>query len=75
MPNSFISVGKTGITRPIPKNAMKKINLTYKRLFSEMERLNLALGDYIFEEYIYDTVVMNHKEHFVTKIMVQADQK
>lgn len=54
---------------------MKKINLTYKRLFSEMERLNLALGDYIFEEYIYDTVVMNHKEHFVTKIMVQADQK
>ncbi|WP_394138900.1 MerR family transcriptional regulator [Cytobacillus oceanisediminis] len=53
----------------------KTIKHTYKRLFSEMERLNLALGDYVFEEYIYDTVVMNHKEHFVTKIMVQVDQK
>jgi DNA-binding transcriptional MerR regulator len=53
----------------------KTIKHTYKRLFSEMERLNLALGDYVFEEYIYDTVVMNHKEHFVTKIMVQVAQK
>ncbi|QGQ45421.1 MerR family transcriptional regulator [Metabacillus sediminilitoris] len=52
----------------------KTIQKTYKRLFSEMDRLNLALGDYVFEEYIYDTVVMNHKEHYVTKIMIQVDQ-
>ncbi|MDR7240855.1 MerR family DNA-binding transcriptional regulator [Neobacillus drentensis] len=52
----------------------KTIHKTYKRLFSEMERLNLALGDYVFEEYIYDTVVMNHKEHYVTKIMIQVEQ-
>lgn len=52
----------------------KTIHKTYKRLFSEMDRLNLALGDYVFEEYIYDTVVMNHKEHYVTKIMIQVDQ-
>ena len=51
----------------------KTINHTYKRLFLEMERLNLALGDYVFEEYIYDTVVKNHKEHYVTKIMIQVD--
>jgi DNA-binding transcriptional MerR regulator len=51
------------------------IHKTYKRLFSEMERLNLALGDYVFEEYIYDTVVKNHKAHYVTKIMIQVDQK
>ena len=50
----------------------KTIHKTYKRLFSEMDRLNLALGDYVFEEYIYDTVVMNHKEHYVTKIMIQV---
>lgn len=50
----------------------KTIHKTYQRLFSEMERLNLALGDYVFEEYIYDTVVMNHKEHYVTKIMIQV---
>lgn len=51
----------------------KTIHKTYKRMFSEMERLNLALGEYVFEEYIYDTVVMNHKEDFVTKIMIQLD--
>ncbi|MFD2446459.1 MerR family transcriptional regulator [Bacillus sp. CGMCC 1.16607] len=51
------------------------IHHTYKRLFSEMERLNLSLVDYVFEEYIYDTVVMNHKEHYVTKVMIQVDQK
>jgi DNA-binding transcriptional MerR regulator len=52
----------------------KTIHKTYKRLFSEMDRLNLALGDYVFEEYIYDTVVINHKEHYVAKIMIQVDQ-
>ncbi|MED4203547.1 MerR family transcriptional regulator [Neobacillus mesonae] len=53
----------------------ESINKTYKRLFSEMEHLNLALGKYVFEEYIYDTVVMNHKEQYVTKIMMQVEQK
>ncbi|RFB14780.1 MerR family transcriptional regulator [Bacillus sp. HNG] len=51
----------------------KTINKTYKRLFSEMERLNLTLGDYVFEEYVYDTVVENQKEHYVTKIMIQVN--
>ncbi|OCA91816.1 MerR family transcriptional regulator [Pseudobacillus wudalianchiensis] len=50
------------------------IHKTYKRLFSEMDRLNLTLGEYVFEEYIYDTVVMNRKEHYVTKIMIQVNQ-
>lgn len=50
----------------------KTINKTYKRLFSEMERLELTLGDYVFEEYIYDSVVKNDKEHYVTKIMMQV---
>ncbi|WP_160726131.1 MerR family transcriptional regulator [Bacillus sp. USDA818B3_A] len=50
----------------------KTIESTYKRLFSEMERLQLELGDYVFEEYIYDTVVKNHKENYVTKIMIEV---
>jgi DNA-binding transcriptional MerR regulator len=49
------------------------IHHTYKRLFLEMERLNVSIGEYVFEEYIYDSVVMNHKEHYVTKIMIQVD--
>ncbi|MFF2447948.1 MerR family transcriptional regulator [Neobacillus sp. NPDC058068] len=50
----------------------KTIHNTYKRLFSELDRFNLALGEYVFEEYIYDTVVMNHNEQYVTKIMMQV---
>ncbi|MBU8772740.1 MerR family transcriptional regulator [Cytobacillus oceanisediminis] len=50
----------------------KTISHTYKRFFSEMERLHLTLGEHVFEEYIYDTVVQNNKEQFVTKIMMQV---
>ncbi|MFS0674476.1 MerR family transcriptional regulator [Ornithinibacillus sp. 179-J 7C1 HS] len=51
------------------------VNLTYKRLLTEMERLNLTLGDYVFEEYIYDSIVKNHEGEYVTKIMVHVQQK
>jgi effector-binding domain-containing protein len=50
----------------------KTIHETYKRLLSKMEHLNLVLGDYVFEEYIYDTVVKNQKEQYVTKIMMHV---
>lgn len=53
----------------------KTVRNTYMRFFTEMERLNLTLGDYVFEEYIYDTVVRNHKEEYVTKIMMQVNKK
>ncbi|WP_010676567.1 MerR family transcriptional regulator [Bacillus timonensis] len=50
----------------------KTIHHTYQKLLAEMERLELTLGDYVFEEYIYDTVVKNQKEQYVTKIMMQV---
>ncbi|SOC42702.1 MerR family transcriptional regulator [Ureibacillus acetophenoni] len=50
------------------------ISSTYEKLFSEMERLNLTLGDYVFEEYVYDTLVKNQKEQYVTKIMMQVNK-
>jgi DNA-binding transcriptional MerR regulator len=49
------------------------IHQTYNRLFLEMERLNVTIGEYVFEEYIYDSVVKNHKEHYVTKIIIQVE--
>ncbi|MCC3355983.1 MerR family transcriptional regulator [Bacillus sp. REN16] len=52
----------------------KTIHHTYKKLLSEMERLGLALGDYVFEEYVYDTVVKNQKEQYITKIMMQVER-
>lgn len=48
------------------------IEHTYKRLFSELERLDLSLGEYVFEEFIYDSIVKNNKEEYVTKIMMQV---
>ncbi|OLS40096.1 MerR family transcriptional regulator [Bacillus sp. MRMR6] len=50
----------------------KTIPNTYKRLFTEMDRLQLALGEYVLEEYIYDTIVKNQKEQFVTKIIIHV---
>lgn len=52
----------------------KTIGDTYKLMFSEMDRLGLTLGEHVFEEYIYDTVVRNDKEHYVTKIMMEVDR-
>ncbi|MFY3791056.1 MerR family transcriptional regulator [Ureibacillus sp. MALMAid1270] len=49
----------------------KTIGRAYERLFSELERLELNMGDHVFEEYVYDTLVTNQKEHYVTKIMMQ----
>jgi DNA-binding transcriptional MerR regulator len=48
------------------------IHHTYERLFAELERLDLTLGNYVFEEYIYDSVVKNDNEQYVTKIMMQV---
>nr|WP_144929223.1 MerR family transcriptional regulator [Paenibacillus bovis] len=50
----------------------KTIRHTYEKLFAEMDRLQLTLGEHVFEEYIYDTIVQNQKENYVTKIMIQV---
>lgn len=50
----------------------KSIHETYDRLFSEMDRLNLSLGDYVYEEYIYDAVVKYREKDYITKIMMEV---
>ncbi|KAF6617132.1 DNA-binding transcriptional MerR regulator [Paenibacillus jamilae] len=50
----------------------KSIHETYDRLFSEIDRLNLSLGDYVFEEYIYDAVVKYREKDYITKIMMEV---
>lgn len=48
------------------------IHNTYNKLFSRMKQLNFTLGEYVFEEYIYDMVVKNREEHYVTKIKIHV---
>ncbi|CAH1059753.1 MerR family transcriptional regulator [Paenibacillus pseudetheri] len=50
----------------------RTIDCTYNRLFDEMVRLKLSLGKYVFEEYIYDTVVKNREGDYVTKIKLHV---
>lgn len=51
------------------------VNQTYKRFLKEMDRLNLVLGDYVFEEFVYDSIVKSNEEEYVTKIMLHVYKK
>ncbi|MGG2083628.1 MerR family transcriptional regulator [Lysinibacillus pakistanensis] len=44
---------------------------SYKRLFKVMSEKGFELGQYVYEEYIYDAVIKNREEEYVTKIMVE----
>lgn len=48
------------------------IEETYKRLFAKMNYLDLQIGEYIFEEYVYDTVVKDCERDYVTKILLHV---
>lgn len=51
------------------------IDLTYQRLLKEMNRLHLEMGEYILEEYVYDTTVKNSEEQYVMKIMIHVKKR
>ncbi|EON71291.1 MerR family transcriptional regulator [Lysinibacillus sphaericus] len=44
---------------------------TYQRLFNVMHDKDYELGQYVYEEYIYDAVIKNREEEYVTKIMME----
>ncbi|KOS63159.1 MerR family transcriptional regulator [Lysinibacillus agricola] len=44
---------------------------TYERLFKVMREKGYELGQYVYEEYIYDAVIKNREEDYVTKIMIE----
>ncbi|MCL1697230.1 MerR family transcriptional regulator [Lysinibacillus sp. BPa_S21] len=44
---------------------------SYERLFKVMREKGFELGQYVYEEYIYDAVIKNREEDYVTKIMIE----
>ncbi|GKV55926.1 multidrug-efflux transporter 2 regulator [Sporosarcina sp. NCCP-2222] len=48
------------------------ISSTYERLLSYMQQHGYCLGQYVYEEYIYDAVLKNREEEYVTKIMMEV---
>lgn len=55
----------TGTTETLPK--------TYERLFKVMGEQGYKLGQYVYEEYIYDAIVKKRDEDYVTKIMLEIE--
>ncbi|WP_371811579.1 MerR family transcriptional regulator [Sporosarcina sp. Te-1] len=51
------------------------ISSTYERLLSFMHKNGYQLGKYVYEEYIYDAVLKNREEEYVTKIMMEVMKK
>lgn len=54
-----------GTTETLPK--------TYERLFKVMMERGYKLGQYVYEEYIYDAIVKKREEDYVTKIMLEIE--
>ncbi len=50
----------------------RTVREAYDRLLAKMEELHLTLGSFVMEEYVYDMVVGQSEEHYVTKIMMHV---
>jgi len=48
---------------------------TYERLFKVMAENGYELGQYAYEEYIYDAVIKNREEDYITRIMMEIVKK
>ncbi|KYG89682.1 MULTISPECIES: MerR family transcriptional regulator [Metasolibacillus] len=53
------------------KGTTATLHQTYERLFKVMHKQGYELGQYVYEEYIYDAVVKKREEDYVTKIMME----
>ncbi len=51
------------------------IGQTYDRLFNFMDAHHYRLGQYVYEEYVYDAVIRNCEQEYVTKIMVEIEKE
>nr|WP_263314143.1 MerR family transcriptional regulator [Mammaliicoccus sp. Marseille-Q6498] len=52
-------------------NGIKK---SYKKMLKEIERLNLTIGQYVYEEYVFDSVIKNNENEYITKIMIEIEK-
>lgn len=48
------------------------INTTYQKLIAYVKELGLQLGEYVYEEYLLDDIVVKNEADYITQIMVQV---
>ena len=51
----------------------KNISKTYKRIMDYIDKHNIKLGNYSYEEYILDEISVSGSENYVTQIMVEVE--
>jgi len=49
------------------------IHETFERMITEMNRLNRSMGDFALGEYIFDSLMKESEEDYVTKIMLHVN--
>lgn len=40
-------------------------------MLNKIDELNLTMGDYVYEEYVFDSVIKNNENEYITKIMIE----
>lgn len=49
------------------------IKQTYEKIFNFMDEINLEIGEHAYEEYVYDAVISDGQQDYVTKIVVELN--
>lgn len=44
----------------------------YNKMLNKIDELNLTMGDYVYEEYVFDSVIKNNENEYITKIMIEV---
>lgn len=47
------------------------INETYSKMIQKINDMKLNIGDYVYEEFVFDSVIKNNENEYITKIMIE----
>lgn len=51
----------------------KNIEVTYSKMIQKIEEMNLKIGKYVYEEFVFDSVIKNNENEYITKIMIEVE--
>ncbi|MBL0848280.1 MerR family transcriptional regulator [Mammaliicoccus fleurettii] len=51
----------------------KNIEVTYSKLIQKIEEMDLKIGKYVYEEFVFDSVIKNNENEYITKIMIEVE--
>ncbi|MFD2132263.1 MerR family transcriptional regulator [Pseudogracilibacillus auburnensis] len=54
---------------------VKHISKTYKKMFDYMGKHNYILGEFAYEEYVYDAVIRDDESNYIMKILIEVHSK